>query len=192
MTDPDSELYASFGRRLAAWLLDWAILSLLLLLVGMTLRIVRVVGAWVPAGAGMAPQETWRALGFDAKLLVIFAYVLSLGPVYFALYEASSRQATFGKQLLNIYVTSDDRKRISIGRAVGRWAAKYMLAWFGWVVSVIMIVGSKERKGLHDAVAKTVVLRGRPVPGGPFEPWRIAASFALPFVLMLGIFLVTM
>jgi uncharacterized RDD family membrane protein YckC len=136
--------------------------------------------------------ELWKALGFNAKLLVIFAYVLSLGPVYFVLFHASPRQATFGKQLMNIYVTSDEGKRISSGRAVSRWVAKFVLSWFGLsLISLITIAVTKERKGLHDGIAKTLVLRGRPIPGGALEPWRIAVALGVPFVWMVGTFLAT-
>jgi len=125
--------------------------------------------------------------------LVVFAYVLSLGPIYFVLFEASPRQATFGKQLMNIYVTSNDRRRISISRAVGRWVAKFLLGWFViGLVSVITIASLKERQGLHDLAAQTLVLRGRPVPEGALEVWRIAVALGFPFVWMLGTFLATL
>jgi len=192
MTDSAGASYASLGRRLAAWLLDSAILLFVLLLVAVAMKLFQVVGAWAPAGTGVSPEETWKALGFTAKLFVMFTFVLSLGPLYFVLFEASSRQATFGKQLLSIYVTSDDGKRISIGRGVGRWVAKFVFSWFGIVlVSVITIATTKERKGLHDFAAKTLVLRGRPIPGGAFEPWRIAAALGFPFLWILGTFLAT-
>src|SRR5258708_3764984 len=91
--------YAGFARRLGAWLLDSAILLVILLMVSFTVRLLRLMGVWTPVGT--TPEETWRAVGVIARLFIVLTFVLSLGPVYFVLFEASPRQATFGKQLLN-------------------------------------------------------------------------------------------
>jgi RDD family len=59
------------------------------------------------------------------------------------LWEASSWQATLGKRLLNIYVTDDNRQRISLGRSVGRWLARWICSWFGGnLISVITIAST--------------------------------------------------
>jgi uncharacterized RDD family membrane protein YckC len=187
-------VYASLGRRLAAWLLDSAILLLALFAVFISLKLIRSVGLWTPSGTGatVTPEEAWEALGVGAKLLVVMAFVVSLGPFYFVLFEASPRQATFGKQILNIYVTRDDGKQISIARAVGRWTAKFTLSWFGLsLVSVVTIAALKERKALHDFVANTLVLCGHPEPKCVFEPWRIAVALGVPIAWLVGTFLAT-
>jgi hypothetical protein len=85
LTDLDGASYASFGRRFAAWLIDVAILLSVVLLVAITLRILRIVGIWVPAGAGMPPEGTCVTLGFNAKLFVVSCFVVSMGPIYFVL-----------------------------------------------------------------------------------------------------------
>ncbi len=122
----------------------------------------------------------------------MIAFVLSIGPVYFALCEASPWQATLGKRLLHIYVASDDGKRMSIARSFGRWIAKWFLNGFGLVlISVITIATTKRHKSLHDFATQTVVLKGRPASAGALEPWRIAVSFGFPFVWILGTFLAT-
>jgi hypothetical protein len=71
----DGASYANFGRRLAAYLLDCGVLTLVLLLVGITLHVFRVVGLLVPP-AEVTPEEAWKALGPNAKLFVAFAFVL--------------------------------------------------------------------------------------------------------------------
>jgi uncharacterized RDD family membrane protein YckC len=185
------KLYASLGRRLAAYLLDLVIATSVVFLVGPCLRIFRAVGVWVPAGAGATPSEIYNALGFVPKLFVVFAFVLSTGPVYFALCEASAWQATFGKRFLNVYVTDDDGKRISTARSFGREIVKSIFLFpILFLINVIAIAWSKNGKCLYDSAAKTLVLRGRPMPGGAIEPWRIAAGLGLPFVWILGTFLV--
>lgn len=191
MAGPDRASHASLGRRLAAYLLDIAVAISVVLLVGSIIRILQAVGAWVPAGvAGVSPEELWKAQGSIANLFVIFAFILSTGPVYFALCHASPWQATFGKRLLNIYVTDDTGSRISMSRSLGRWVALFIFnSLGGGLISLITIAATEKRKGLHDFVARTQVLRGRPVPGGALEPRRIAVALGFPFVWTLGTFL---
>ncbi len=193
MTGDDDVVYASLGRRLAAFLLDAAIMTSMILLVAVCLRVLRGVGLWMPNVAQATPEETWFALGAVAKMLVVITFVLSMGPVYFVLCEASAWQATFGKRLLNFYVADDGGRRISLGRASGRWIIKWMSTWFGGIlISILTIALTRERKAIHDYGAGTISVRGRPVPGGVLEPWRIAAGLGLPLVWMLGTFLATL
>jgi uncharacterized RDD family membrane protein YckC len=193
LTGHDGRVYASLGRRVAAYVLDIAVATSVVILVGFVLMISRAVGVWIPAAADATPEETWHTLEFVPKLFVFFAFVLSMGPVYFTLCEASAWQATFGKRLLNIYVTDDGGTRITAARSLGRWIVKWISSWFLLIlVSVITIAVTKERKGIHDLFANTLVLRGRPVQGGGLEPWRIAVGLGLPFVWLLGTFLATL
>jgi uncharacterized RDD family membrane protein YckC len=113
--------------------------------------------------------------------------------VYRVLFEASAWQATLGQRWLNIYVTSDDGMRISLTRSLYRWLAKWVFGCLGGsFVSLGTILATANHKALHDYFGKTVVVRGRPLPGGMLEPWRIAAAFAVPFVWMMGTFLLTL
>jgi uncharacterized RDD family membrane protein YckC len=186
-----STTYASLGRRLAAHVFDVLIAFSVLLLTGIFMRVLRGIGLWMPSE--QAPEQTWQVLGVAAKCSIVLSFVLSMGPIYFVLWEASAWQATFGKRLLNIYVTSADRTRISLPRAVGRWCARWVCGWFGGdFISAITIVSTGNKQALHDFLADTLVLSGRPLPGGCLEPWRIAAGFGIPFVWLLGTFLATL
>lgn len=191
MTDTEVVSYATLGRRLAAWSIDSAILLSLLLLISILARIFRAAGIWAPSG--LPPEEAWKALGYSAKFFIVFAFILSLGPVYFVLCEASQRQATLGKHLVNIYVTDIDQQRISIGRAAGRSTAKLLLGCYGvGIFSAVTIAALKEKQALHDLAAKTLVLRGRPAAAGGLEIWRIAIGLGLPFIWMTATFLATL
>jgi len=191
LTDTDVISYATFSRRLAAWSIDSAILLSLLLLIVVLARCVSAIGIWTPSQ--LPPEEAWKSLGYSAKIFIVFAFILSLGPVYFALCEASPRQATLGKHILNIYVTGIDGQRISIGRAVERSMAKVLLGCYGiGAFSVITIAASKEKQALHDLAAQTLVLRGRPATVGALETWRIAIGLGLPFIWMAATFLATL
>src|ERR1700757_5146984 len=86
--------YAGVGTRVAAHIIDLLILLCMLLLVSVIMRTLRATALWSPAGgASVAPDEQWRALGVGAKLLVVGAWVLASGPLYFILFEASPWQA---------------------------------------------------------------------------------------------------
>ena len=91
--------YASLGRRVAAHLLDVLVAFSVLLLVAIVMRVLGAFGFWMP-DPGRTPEQAWQALGMVAKMFVLVAFVLSMGPIYFMLWEASPWQATLGKRLL--------------------------------------------------------------------------------------------
>jgi uncharacterized RDD family membrane protein YckC len=185
-THAHAQSYASVGRRLAAYLLDLpiAILSVIVPVYLIMLFLI-ATGAWVPA----KEEEPWSSHGY----IITIAFFLSTGPVYFVLCHASPWQATLGKRLLNIYVTGDDGKRISLARSFVRGLTLWFFNAFAVaLISVITIAASEKRKAVHDFVAQTLVRTGRPVPGGALEPWRIAAFIGFPVAWMVGTFLATM
>ena len=184
-------MFAGFGRRLGAWCIDSLVLFLWLMLLAVVIRILIATNTWIPAHNGMPPDETWNTLAFSTKLFFLITFVISLGPFYYAIFHASPWQATFGKRALNIYVTDDEGNRISIRRGLRRWFINFMLSWFCVsLVSVITIIATRERKALHDYSAKTLVLQGRVSSTERLGLWRIIVAFALPFLWMLGTFLV--
>jgi uncharacterized RDD family membrane protein YckC len=181
------------GRRTAAYVLDLLVALAPLLLVSFTMRALRGVGLWEPAEVGADPAESWHAMGLGAKLLIVFSFFLSTGPVYVFLFESSPWQATIGKRLLNIYVTDDNGRRISGARSCGRSLAKWGFGLFGGsLLSFVTIAATRKKKALHDFVCKTLVVSGRPTPGGSLELWRLVAAFGLPFIWILATVLVTM
>jgi uncharacterized RDD family membrane protein YckC len=194
-----SPRFASLGRRIGAYILDVLIAFSVLVLVAITFRVLRAAGLWMPVGAGAlppgagaTPEELWRALGVGAKLAIMLAFVISGGTIYLILFECSPWQATFGKRLLNIYVTDNDGRRISLPRSFGRWLAMWVFSLFGGsLISLITIVATKNKKALHDLVANTLVVSGKPVGGQELESWRVVLAFALPFVWILVTFMTT-
>lgn len=193
--EQDGPLYAGLGRRLGAHLLDAALCISIFVLAGVILRILRVSGVWNPAGPGgrLDPVESWRALGWLAKSSIIFAVFLCMGPTYFALFESSPWRATLGKRALGIQVSGDDGARIGILRSLGRWFARTIFSWFGLsLISIITITAVKKEKALHDYVARTVVLRGRPEPSGLLGSWRALLGLGVPLIWTVAVFLLTM
>jgi uncharacterized RDD family membrane protein YckC len=186
--------YSGLGRRLAAYLVDAVLALAVLLMVVIVMRLLAAVGLWTPAFAsqGLAPEEAWKALEFG-KFFVVLAYFIAQGLIYLILFEASPWQATFGKRLLNIYVTDNDGRRISVAGSFGRSFAKMGFGMFGGsLISMASIAATANKNALHDHVSNTLVLRGRPQPGGTLELWRIAVAFGLSFTWIFATFLATM
>ncbi len=186
--------YAALGTRIAAHLIDLVILLCMLLLVAVVMRTLRTMALWSPAmGAETTPEQQWRSLGAAAKLMVIGAWVLASGPLYFILFEASPWQATLGKRLLRMRVTDDVGRRITLGRSSTRWFARWLSSFFGGsLVSLVTIALSKKRKAVHDGFAGTLVLRGPPPVVETIEPWRFISGLLIADLLIIAIFLTTM
>lgn len=186
--------YATVGKRITAHLIDLVILFFMLLLVGVFIRTLRATGVWSPLmGASATPEQQWRSLGLGAKLMVVGAWVLASGPLYFILFEASPWQATFGKRLLRMRVTDDAGSRITLARSSKRWFVRWLCAFFGGTfVSLVTMTLSKNRRAVHDGFARTLVLRGPPPNPAFIEPWRLICGLVVAELLLAAIFLITM
>ncbi|MDF2926046.1 MAG: hypothetical protein K0R57_4960 [Paenibacillaceae bacterium] len=132
--------YADFFKRVLAYLIDGIIL-------------------W---GAGFV-------LSVIAGALSISYYLVSLAAswLYFSYMESSAKQATLGKQLLQIAVTDLNGNRLSFGAASLRYFSK--LLSMITVVGFIMPAFTEQKQGLHDRLAGTLVLRAGFVPTHAYE-----------------------
>lgn len=137
---------ASFIRRVAAAAVD---------VVGLWVAEVALVAAtW---SAGLLPI-TSKQLGEGLGLVMILFFPVFPAWPYFALMEGSRWQATIGKRLLGIVVTDEDGEPIGIWRASVRNVAK-VLAVLPMGLGLIGALISERRRGLHDIVAGTLVVR---------------------------------
>ncbi len=81
-----------------------------------------------------------------------------LGWLYYAYMESSHRQATFGKMVMKIKVTDEEGNRVTFARATGRHFAKILSALI-IMIGYLMVLWTKKKQGLHDILAKTLVVR---------------------------------
>ena len=93
---------------------------------------------------------------------------LVVGIAYFVGFESSSYQATPGKMALGLIVTDLDGRRLSPARAFGRYLAKIPSALI-LLIGFIMVGFTERKQGLHDMIAGTLVVRGKPGTVG-YEP----------------------
>ena len=156
--------YAGFWMRLAAAVLDAAILGI----VGLAIAL--AVLAWAARGAGV-----------DTRALTA-AIALVVGWLYFSLMESSPGGATFGKRAFRLQVLTAERmQRVSFLRATGRWAGR-------GVSSIVLAIGylmqpfTARKQALHDLLAGTVVVaRGQ----RPRVQLAVVVLCLAPFVLAL-------
>jgi uncharacterized RDD family membrane protein YckC len=78
--------------------------------------------------------------------------------LYFSLMESSSSQGTLGKIACGLKVTDTRGRRISFGRATGRYFAK-ILSGLTLGIGYLMVGWTRQKRGLHDFVAGTLVVR---------------------------------
>jgi uncharacterized RDD family membrane protein YckC len=85
--------------------------------------------------------------------------------LYWALCESSAWQATIGKKVLGLTVTDLEGRRISFGRASGRfWAGRGIssfpyLGGMYFAVDCICAGFTEKKQAIHDMIASTLVLR---------------------------------
>ncbi|MBM3644016.1 MAG: RDD family protein [Alphaproteobacteria bacterium] len=83
-----------------------------------------------------------------------------IGWLYFALLESSERGATLGKMAMGLRVVSSEGQRLSFLNATGRYFAKF-LSVIILGIGFIMVAFTDRKRGLHDIVAGTLVVKSR-------------------------------
>lgn len=149
--------YAGFWIRVVAYLIDAVVLTIAQFV------IFAVFGVSMLGADSMDPD----AANVFATTGGVLAYtIIMIGSIlYFVLMESSSKQGTLGKMALGLIVTDTQGRRISFGRALGRYFAK-ILSGLILLIGYIMIAFTERKQGLHDMIASTYVLKGRPGEAG--------------------------
>ncbi|WP_436891234.1 RDD family protein [Nocardiopsis dassonvillei] len=154
--EPAGPVPATFGRRLAARLVDYvlALVAATAFFILMAFVIVLLTGG---AETSDAQGEVWAWLFFFGWGLLLFFYdwlfLVTWG-------------ATLGKMMLGLKVTRPDGGRLTQGRAMGRAAffcLPQSLPCVGHLLSLMesMAALGEERRALHDRVSGTVVVLSR-------------------------------
>jgi len=102
------------------------------------------------------------ARGINMARAIVQLAALPIYWLYFAGFEAA-RGATPGKKTLGLRVTDLEGAPISFGRATARYFMK-IPATLLLGIGLLMIAFTKRRQGLHDVVARTLVVESAPRP----------------------------
>ena len=157
--------YAGFARRAGAWVIDAALLSVIICVVTLMLT----VGVSVM-------QRTHGGSGSVGPIIRIILPVVALvvGWLYSALLESSVRQATVGKRALGITVTDRCGGRPGFGRATIRFFCKListLILFIGYIIAPF----TERKQALHDLISGCIVTRKLPAADGPVDPDRALA-----------------
>ncbi|MEU1507802.1 RDD family protein [Kitasatospora sp. NPDC005748] len=167
---PPAPLPAGLGRRLAARLVDTAVLAVVATATAIPLgnSVVSHVQqkldqARMASALTRRQVDVWLVDGVVlGKVAVLFAVLAFVGVLYEVLPTARTGQ-TFGKRLVRIRVVdaapSAARDRLSLARSLARWLARN--------ASAVLLLGlvwplfdRPARRGWHDRMAGTRVVRG--------------------------------
>jgi uncharacterized RDD family membrane protein YckC len=139
---PDHVAYGGFWIRVLAYLIDGILLTIVYGIVA------RLLGIDIF-------ESDWRHYDPLGNLLS-----LVIGWLYFALLESSERGATVGKMVMGLRVVTSDGQRLSFMNATGRYFAKILSAII-LCIGFIMIAFTDKKRGLHDIIAGTLVIKTR-------------------------------
>jgi uncharacterized RDD family membrane protein YckC len=180
MSEEAALVYASFTRRALARAIDWLVLAA-------PVAALYVADALLRFPVRYTDFFTWkRPLSFDMFLyydppgiLILFtAYKVLLAYPYFALSESGPWQGTPGKLAAGIKVTDLEGRRVSFGRATGRYFLKSLSTFM--LMLGYLLAFSDRRQAWHDFVSKTLVVKRRPRAGEATGRWTSRWMFAWP------------
>jgi len=145
-----SATYAGFWRRVLASLIDQIALS-----IGATILIIVLY-----ALSTLLRIDSSQIEGIAYSLpFILYIPILWL---YRTIMESSKVQGTLGKLVVGIIVTDMNYRRISFGRANGRfWSSLLTLETLG--IGFILAAFTKKRQAMHDFIAQTLVIK---------RPWK--------------------
>lgn len=141
-------MHASFGRRFLAWLID-------------TVIMVTALYALATFTADLNPvTQELEPNSLFALCAIAFFFA------YYVYAESSPWQGTLGKKILGIKVTDLRGNRVSFMRSLGRNLSVVFSRIF--YIGYIMAAFTKNKQGLHDMLAGTLVLdkHAEPSPNG--------------------------
>jgi uncharacterized RDD family membrane protein YckC len=133
--------YGGFWIRFVAYIIDAIVLT--------------IVGGVLASIFGVSWETDWEH--YDPTFNLVS---LVIGWLYFALLESSERGATLGKMALGLRVVTGHGQRLSFMNATGRYFAKILSAII-FCIGFIMIAFTDKKRGLHDMIADTLVIKVR-------------------------------
>ena len=151
--------YAGFWLRLLAYLIDHALLGVILGIVALLAIAAIGIGYFrsIVQGLQEGNGEFPFALVSDILLAVLVMFAVSW--IYHAWMESSEYQGTLGKMALGLIVTDLNDQRITFGRASGRFFARIISNLIPLEIGYIMAGFTEKKQALHDMIASCLVLR---------------------------------
>lgn len=132
----DNIEYVNLPKRTIAFIIDSIVLFAIFLVIFLPISILNEFAIVYYGGYIYDPSK------FNDSYTLFFISVCIYW-LYFAVMESSSKQATFGKILLNIKVSQSNGSRITFFRATARYFLKYISSLF-LGTGILMILSTKK------------------------------------------------
>lgn len=149
--------YAGFWLRFVALIIDALILLFVRRLILLPFGLQTGMGM-TGIFRGRQPQDLSQLVPMMGLMFRMFIITAVMTWLYSSLMESSAWQSTLGKKALGLTVTDLEGRRISFGRATGRYFAKYV-SKITLGIGYIMAGFTAKKQALHDMIAGTLVLR---------------------------------
>lgn len=152
-TQTQPQRYAGFWIRVAAYILDGIVLSAVTVPIFLIfcLPVIMKVARNGNLEEGPPPELV-------GVIFMLLPVVWALHWLYEALLTSSTWQGTIGKRILRLKVTDDFGNKITFARSTGRFFAK-ILSGMVMYIGFIMVGFMERKRGLHDIICNTQVLR---------------------------------
>ncbi|MFM7108781.1 MAG: RDD family protein [Planctomycetaceae bacterium] len=142
--------YAEYMPRVGAALLDGLFVGLMgcIPALGMSVVFIAAVGndSDAQAAAGAVANCCSQIVG------------IVIGVIYYVTLETSAKQGTWGKQIVGIRVTDLEGRRITVGRALGRYFAKWITGCTCGI-GMLMPLWTEKKQTLHDMISGCLALK---------------------------------
>lgn len=144
-----------FWIRVVAYILDAIIVGIAASIIVIPLTMV-MGQSLVSANAG-----AYGATPDFSAMAPIWAVQLIIYVAYYCYIPSTKWQATPGKKALGLYIIKSDGSRPGFGTMVLRYIG-YIISSIILAIGFIMVAFTENKRGLHDMIAGTRVIKGRP------------------------------
>jgi uncharacterized RDD family membrane protein YckC len=151
--------YAGFWLRVVAHLIDGLLAGIGFVVLAMIGVAMVGVGHFKNLAQGANRADDFFTPDVIGVVFVLVTTAVLMVWLYYAGMESSVYQGTLGKMALGLIVTDLQGRKISFGRASGRYFAKIITGLIPLGIGYAMAGFTEKKQALHDMIASCLVLR---------------------------------
>ncbi len=157
--EPREVKYAGFWLRLAAYIIDYIVLQLVVGIMSLPFMVGMITGIIAASKEASEGPEIIAIVGVIMSFVFVIVIIsLIVGWLYYALLESSKYQGTLGKVAVGIKVTDTIGNKITFARATGRYFGKIissMTIYIGFIMAGFTV----KKQALHDIMSDCLVIK---------------------------------
>jgi len=151
--------YAGFWLRVVAHLIDGLLVGIGFFVLAMIGLAMVGVGHFKNFAQGANNPDDFFTPDIIGVIFVLVVTATLMIWLYYAGMESAVYQGTLGKMALGLIVTDLEGRRISFGRASGRYFSKLITGLIPLGIGYAMAGFTEKKQALHDMIASCLVLR---------------------------------